>query len=309
MIPDTSTSQMSRYRGSTDLVRNEPGESQEKIIYMALRTHFSDHFSRLRKAKKIRTRINDCRNFMWVKLLLQKYGIDAVCATAKRLLAHDVFDSKMKADGYFVARGQKISLKDPEISARAQVEVLNGEYLNAETKIVQGDVESKSQTVMLSSLPKINGCTMETSQATEEKHGSPHIRYISQAEQHKALRKTQKIAEGVFFKYARIYMKEILSQKQWLCKEAVELHEWTRVLRGRQDRFDPGLLKTLPRDFEEILDSLTHLRHAAVHRHDIPLVRILSFIMDTESISKLCEDNVSFEKLTLLRRDLETSHM
>lgn len=309
MIPDTSTSQMSKYRGSTDLVRNEPGNSQDKIIYMALRTHFSESFSRLRKANKIRTRINDCRNFMWVKLLLQQYGIDVVCATAKRLLAHNVFDSTTKADDYFVARDKKISLEGPEVSTRAQVGVRDGESVHAETKIVREDVEDKNRTVMLSSLPSIDGCTMGTSRAPGRKYSTPHIRYVSQAEQHKALRKTQEIAEGAFFKYACIYMKDILLQKQWLCKEAVELHVWTRVLRGRQDRFDPGLLKTLPRDFEEILDSLTHLRHAAVHRHDVPLVRILSFIMDAESISKLCEDNISFEKLTLLRRDLETSHM
>jgi hypothetical protein len=291
------------------LVRNEPGDSQDKVVYMALRAHFSDRFSQLRKAKTIRARIQNCRDCMWVRLLLQKYDINTVCRIAARLLAQNVFDSKTKADAYFVARGKNIFLEGPEIPTRAQVEFHTDDTVNLEAKIAQENIEIKSQPVMLSSFSRVSERTTETLQATEERWSKPHIKYISQAEQHKTLRETQDIVEATFFKYASKYMREILSQKQWFCEEAVELHEWTRVLRERQDRFDPGILETLPRGFDEILDSLTQLRHAAVHRLHVPLVRVLGFIMDAESISKLCEDDASSGKLNLLRRKLETSRM
>jgi hypothetical protein len=262
---DTSTSQMSKNGGSTDLVRNELGASEERAVYLALRAQFSGQYCQLRQLQKVRAHIQSFKDVMWVKLLLQKYGIDAVSKTAKRLLTQNVFDSKSKADIYFATRGEKGCSE------------VSGDPTRAKVKLHAGN--------------------------------APHVKYISQAKQHKILRKTQEIAEGACFNYALIYMRDILSQKRWLCKEAVELSKWTCVLRGKQYLFNPATVEQLPREFDKILDSLTDLRHTAVHRLHIPLVRVLSFIVDAESISKLCEDDASFQKLNLLRQELERSHM
>jgi len=264
-MPDMSTSQMTKTGGSTDLVRNELGHSEERAIYLALRAQFSGQYCQLRQLHKVRAHIQRCEDAMWVKLLLQKYGIDAVSKTAKRLLAQNVFDSKSKADMYFSARSDKSCSEGSRGPARAKVKLHTG--------------------------------------------NAPHVEFVSQAKQHQILQKTQEIAEEVCFNYALTYMRDILSQNGWHCKEAVELNKWTCVLRKKQHRFNPATVKQLPKDFDEILDSLTDLRHTAVHRLHEPLVHVLNFIMDAESLCKLCKDNASFEKLNSIRRELEKSHM
>jgi hypothetical protein len=302
---DTYTLQMSKDGASTDLVCNGLGGPEERVVYLALRAHFSGHFCELRKKKTITRRIDNCKGSMWVESLLQKYGMVAVCKIAQRLLTRNVFDSKSRADTYFAAYSKRICTQDFETPTVAQAEFDTGNIVSEEAENAQWNIKSKSQPVMMG----IKKCTAKTQQTIEGDYNAPHIKYISQAIQHETLRTTQAIAEAACFKYACIYMKDILSQKQWLCKEAVELNKWAGVFGEERNRFNQETLEKLPRKFDEILKSLADLRHTAVHRTHIPLAHILKFMMDAESISKLCEDDASFQQLSFLRRKLETSHM
>lgn len=293
---------MSENENSTSLVSSDSEHSVERLVYITLKSQFSGQFCRLRKAKKVRAHIHGCRDNVWVKLLLQKYGIENVCETAKRLLRQNVFESKSKAEMYFAANGKRIQWEGSETLARAQVQF----PVKSRTTNDGCHIKSKNEPLVLSSLTRVEERTANTQQNTERERDLRHIEYISLAEQHRILRKTQKIVEGALFRYASIYMKDILSQNEWFCKEAVELNKWTRILRGQQNRFNQKSLETLPKTFNKILDSLNGLRHAAVHRLNKPLVLILSFTTDAESIIKLCEDNRRLKKLNLLLRKLKT---
>lgn len=91
----------------------------------------------------------------------------------------------------------------------------------------------------------------------------------------------------------------------WDCAESVELNQWTKLLFLHQNKCSAPSLQTLVRPLKEILDSVTQLRHTAVHRIKVSANRLESFLADSEILARLLEDNEC--TLYLARLQQETS--
>jgi hypothetical protein len=100
-------------------------------------------------------------------------------------------------------------------------------------------------------------------------------------------------------------MKQVMEHESWDCPQAVELNTWARILRSNQDRFRQADLEGLGKPFAELLDSLSHLRHTAVHRLRISANGLEQFLVDAETLAQLLQDDNCAKRLTGLRRDTQ----
>ena len=127
-----------------------------------------------------------------------------------------------------------------------------------------------------------------------------HPVYLPLDAQHLLLVKVQAVLEEACYTFGHEKMADILQKKGWDCPESVELNEWTRVLRSQKTVFNADLINELPRAFDDMLDSLTELRHTVVHRNHKPRDVVRGFVTDAASFSKICENKSSSYELELL---------
>jgi Zn-dependent oligopeptidase len=78
-------------------------------------------------------------------------------------------------------------------------------------------------------------------------------------------------------------------------------------MHGHMFSVNPELVTQRGRPLSEILNSLSHLRHTAVHRIRVTADRVYQFICDAENLSVILEDCESSERLADLRRGLEST--
>jgi hypothetical protein len=100
-------------------------------------------------------------------------------------------------------------------------------------------------------------------------------------------------------------MKQVMERERWDCPQAVELNTWARILCSNQDRFRQADPEGLGKPFAELLDSLSHLRHTAVHRLRVSANGLEQFLVDAETLAQLLQDDNCAKRLTGLRRDTQ----
>ena len=79
---------------SPAMARNLP---DERLVYLALKTHFMGADAQVRKLKKVRDVIQKYQHHVDIQDLIQEHNIDDVCTTAKALLEQQIFESTLKA--------------------------------------------------------------------------------------------------------------------------------------------------------------------------------------------------------------------
>jgi hypothetical protein len=100
-------------------------------------------------------------------------------------------------------------------------------------------------------------------------------------------------------------MKHVMERERWDCPQAVELNTWVRILGSNQDRFQQADLQGLGKPFPELLNSLSHLRHTAVHRLRVGANGLEQFLVDAETLAQLLQNDNYARRLTGLRRDTQ----
>ena len=289
------------------------GRSDERVVYLALKVQFSGRYLQLRRIKSIRAHIVVHKEDMWIKMILNKYGIDNVCLLTQRLLKNGIFDSNEKATLYFPAPA--VPVRRPALQDQPHTNCVRLDQVRPAAKVRwSGKKKSrnigskKKQRTTPPQMPVIHlvAATIQREglEKTEGKTDASRITFLPPGKQFQILRKTQDILEDTCFTYAQTYLQATLSQKRWVCPESAELNEWTRVLRNEKDVFDAGLIEKLPKSYSDILDSLTQLRHTAVHRIHKPRDEVCRLVTDAKSFSTLCENTSSSLELETLLQEV-----
>ena len=117
--------------------------------------------------------------------------------------------------------------------------------------------------------------------------------------------KAQAILEHVCYEFGLRDMKDIIKREGWDCPECVELNIWARTLLSNQDRLPLADREGLGKPFHELLDSISHLRHTAVHRLRISANALEQFLVDAETLSQRLQDDDRTKCLTRLRREVQ----
>jgi len=89
----------------------------------------------------------------------------------------------------------------------------------------------------------------------------------------------------------------MVEDKEWECAELVELNLWTQVFATNQDIFLEDV-NELGKPLKELFDSITQLRHPAVHRLRISANRLELFLIDAESLARLLRDQSCQQRLS-----------
>ncbi|KFH44854.1 hypothetical protein ACRE_043130 [Hapsidospora chrysogenum ATCC 11550] len=111
--------------------------------------------------------------------------------------------------------------------------------------------------------------------------------------------------ERACYDYAKQKIPAVLSERQFDCAEAVELNRWTNELMKRTSMM--GGLDLSNTSIEDILRSVTNIRHTAVHRLRVSAKAIEQFLLDAETLSTLFGIKVHIDEISRLRRSFQAS--
>lgn len=129
--------------------------------------------------------------------------------------------------------------------------------------------------------------------------------YIPYQTQHRLLVKVQGLLEQACFRFGRQNLSTTLERRGWDCAESAELNRWPQILLSNQEKFGKDDLDALGKPFIEVLDSVTQLRHTAVHRLRVRANRLEAFLVDAEALTRLLGGEYLVPEMTKLRRDVQ----
>lgn len=129
--------------------------------------------------------------------------------------------------------------------------------------------------------------------------------YIPYQTQHQLLVKVQGLLEQACFQFGRQTLSATLESRGWDCAESAELNRWPQILLSNQEKFGKDELEALGKPFAEVLDSVTQLRHTAVHRLRVRANKLEAFLVDAEALTRLLGSEYLVLELTKLRRGLQ----
>ena len=125
--------------------------------------------------------------------------------------------------------------------------------------------------------------------------------YLPYQTQHQLLVKVQGILEKACYEFGARELKETVQNEGWGCAESAELNRWPQIFLLNQDKFLPTDLQELGKPFAQVLNSITQIRHTAVHRLRISANRLEQFMIDAEAIARLLRNDNDVQRLTRLR--------
>ena len=96
-----------------------------------------------------------------------------------------------------------------------------------------------------------------------------------------------------------------MAREQWECPESVELNKWPSIFRSKKEKFFQEDIDELGKPLTQLLDSITQIRHTAVHRLRVSANRLEQFLVDAESLSRLLHDDSCAQELSRLRRETQ----
>ena len=76
-------------------------------------------------------------------------------------------------------------------------------------------------------------------------------------------------------------------------------------LRRHKQKLVPENLGGIGKSFEDLPDSLCHLRHTAVHRLRGTAARVEQFMRDAEALCRLLQDEQAAERVARMRRKMQ----
>ncbi len=130
--------------------------------------------------------------------------------------------------------------------------------------------------------------------------------YLSFETQHQILIRVQQILESAIYAFAQKKLGGVLQREGWDCAEAVELNRWPRILQTYNDELKLDVsLEEHSKSLSQLLDSITQIRHTAVHRVRRTANTIVQFIVDAESFVKLLRNDNYVNTLSMIRRQTQ----
>lgn len=166
-------------------------------------------------------------------------------------------------------------------------------------RAVRPDIKFVSTLFLISH--KAAKARIRTSSESQQAVKSLYPVYLPLKTQHKLLVEVQHILENTCFSFGQKQFPAFLETKGWDCAESVELNVWPSVLRAHRDVLAVQDLIEAGKSLEDLLGSIVHLRHTAVHRSRITVGRVQQFLADAESLAKLLCDDTSSSVLAKLR--------
>jgi hypothetical protein len=299
----------------------------ERLVYLALRGVFLGPDAHLRNQKKVRDRIQKYKDNAEIKALLQQHSEDSICSIAKLLLERQVFESSLKAKLCF----PEVFDVSPAQSAEREASI--AEAAKSEADAIRNVAEGRP-VLDIAPIRSFTGeekkkgrrndfgflglCIRTVDDRLADRwddivHGGQNTvpslcpAYLAFPSQHRIMTEVQALLERSCFAYGQTTFWEELKRRGWDCPESAELNAWTTVLLEQQAKVNHELVAQRGRPLSEILNSLSHLRHTAVHRIRVTANRVYQFICDAENLSIILGDCESSEHLANLRRGLEST--
>lgn len=129
--------------------------------------------------------------------------------------------------------------------------------------------------------------------------------YLPFKSQHQLFVRVQGLLENACYMLDQKTMQDILQQERWDRPEAVKLNQWSRVFKSNRDKFPTEKLKELGKPLAEFLESISQLRHTAVHRLRVSVARVEQFMVDAEALVNLLQDDACATTLFRLRQETQ----
>lgn len=131
--------------------------------------------------------------------------------------------------------------------------------------------------------------------------------YVPYKTQHQILVRVQCILEHACFEFAENALPDVLEKEEWECPESVELNKWSRIFSTNQNKLPMLKFAELGKPLEQVLASISQLRHTAVHRLRITAKHVEQFVKDAELLVNLLGNDSHSKKLAQIRREVQSS--
>jgi len=128
--------------------------------------------------------------------------------------------------------------------------------------------------------------------------------YLPYPTQHRILAQVQERLEHACYSSGREKLVDIISKEGWNCSESVELNIWAKTLAANQCRFEQQGIANLGKPLAEVLESVARIRHTAVHRLHVTVVRVEQYLSDAELLTTLLRDDACTRRLSQVRREV-----
>ncbi|OAP55055.1 hypothetical protein AYL99_10755 [Fonsecaea erecta] len=287
----------------------------ERVVYLALRNTFKGADAQVRRPKKVRELVQKVQKRSDVRDLIREHNIDNVCNVARSLLEQQIFESTLKAKIRFPEVFQVSPAQTAERSA-SEAEAARSEA-NAIRILTEGersnDTIPQSQDLLPAQNAPLDSVPHELPGPSGKRPScypvanvpSLYPVYLPFQTQHQLLVKVQGILERACHEFGMRAIKEAVEREGWDCPESAELNRWPRVLLLHKDNFLQGDLEALGKPLEQVLDSITQLRHTAVHRLRVSANRLEQFMVDAEALARLLQHDSCTRQLSRLRLDTQ----
>ncbi|KAL6172705.1 hypothetical protein ACJQWK_01852 [Exserohilum turcicum] len=117
----------------------------------------------------------------------------------------------------------------------------------------------------------------------------------------------QSALEKACFAFTEKNVDDVLLKQAWDCAEAIELNQWLKLILEHQETFSQSNLADIKKALSSLLDPISKLRHAAVHRLRLPAKSALQLITDAEALARLLQENDSLKLISTTRQQLSVT--
>lgn len=296
----------------------------ERLVYLALRPVFTGEDAKIRTPKAVRKQIRKHKEKQDVEALMKNHSADHIYNTTKELLEDRVFESTLYAKLRFpeVFRGSPAQSALREISeeeaarseATAIKQVVEGHtgleplQTGNETPVPGHEFVPAVRLNDFDNSSVVPPSELEPAHESKKTTQTPLVPslypvYLPFATQHRLLNKLQNIMEKSCFSFGESFLNELLKERNWDCPERVELNIWSRTL--KKSMFPEEDIDRLGKPLAQVLESIAHLRHTAVHRIQVSVNRVLEFLTDAERLATLLGDDIAVAQITRQQGALE----
>ena len=290
-------------------------------VYVDCRPIFSGDNAQVRKKMKIKQLIRASKGPL--APILKDMGEAKVVAIAQDLLENRVFASEPRAKVEFPtlfrssplreAQRQESELDAARSTAGALDEIASqeGEQAGSDDDEEEGGALGDIASLLEEADPGV-GASGTTDVPVEEhvardKLPSLYPSYLPYHAQHLILTKAQQVLEECCFDYATVSMQSVLRDKKWDCPAAVELTQWTKILRKRKHfRRESLALEVGGAKGGDILTKVSNLRHTAVHRLPTTARGVSQLLEASVRFAQVLQDGLRAAQLEELLSDLNS---
>ncbi|CAG5156564.1 uncharacterized protein ALTATR162_LOCUS4361 [Alternaria atra] len=271
----------------------------EKLVYQTLRGIFVGNDSQVRQLKPICQVISKHHQTnVKIREFTLKYDINEVSKIAKVLLENKIFGSEAKAKLRFpelfeISSGQanQPTTSEPKVATSCTTAVQRVGVYSPEELLNIGDTlkqEKKEEKT-------------ETGPADSPTEPFDSI-CLPLWDQHRLLTRIQYALEKACFTFAQRSLGGVLQREGWDCAEAVELNRWPKVLLTYQEELHLDNVRDIAKPLPTLLDSITQLRHDAVHRTRLSSNVLLQRMTDARLLARLLQDEECSKLMSTIRQ-------